>query len=197
MARTAAGDIRQRILEAAEERLWRYGFRKTTIDEIAGDAGVGKGTVYLHFDSKEDIGLAIIAQFKEANLTTVQEIARDSRRETVQKLKDMLASPILTAHRRCIASPEAQEMVIAVRPHIQARMRPYLEHEIALIAEVLEEGNQRGIFAVSDTMQAARTLKSMTHGLLPPFPFVTDLEEMQAEIGRMVDLAVRGLRRCD
>ena len=91
----------------------------------------------------------------------------------------MLALPILTAHRRCIRSPAAQELVIAVRPHIQARMRPYLEHEIALIAEVLEEGNQRGVFDVPDTMQAARTLKSMTHGLLPPYPFVTELNEMQ------------------
>ena len=196
MARTAAGDIRQKILNAAEERLWRYGFKKTTIDEIAGDAGVGKGTVYLHFDSKEDIGLAIIAQYKEDSLANVQVIARDSQKEVVQKLKEMLTLPIVTAHNRCIASPEAQELVIAVRPHIQARMRPYLEHEIALLAEVLEEGNQRGFFDVPDTMQAARTLKSMTHGLLPPYPFVTELGEMQEVVERMVELTVRGLRRC-
>ena len=195
MARTASGDIRQKILDAAEARLWRYGFKKTTIDEIAGDAGVGKGTVYLHFDSKEDIGLAIIAQYKEDNVATVQAIARQPGKEVVQKLKEMLASPILTAHRRCIQSPAAQELVIAIRPHIQTRIRPYLEHEIALIAEVLEEGNQRGIFDVPDTMQAARTLKAMTHGLLPPYPYVTDLEEMEQQVARMIDLTVRGLRR--
>ena len=197
MARTTSGDIRQKILDAAEDRLWRYGFKKTTIDEIAGDAGVGKGTVYLHFDSKEDIGLAIIAQYKEENVATVQAIARQPGKEIVQKLKEMLASPILTAHRRCIQSPAAQELVIAIRPHIQARIRPYLEHEIALIAEVLEEGNQRGLFDVPDTMQAARTLKAMTHGLLPPYPFVTNLDEMEQQVAQMVDLTVRGLRRCD
>lgn len=197
MARTASGDIRQKILDAAEERLWRYGFKKTTIDEIAGDAGVGKGTVYLHFDSKEDIGLAIIAQFKEDSVATVQAIAHQPGKEVVQKLKEMLASPILSAHRRCHESPAAQELVIAIRPHIQARMRPYIEHEIALIAEVLEEGNQRGLFDVPDTMQAARTLKAMTHGLLPPYPFVTGLDQMEQQIAHMVDLTVRGLRRCD
>ena len=196
MARTASGDIRQKILDAAEERLWRYGFKKTTIDEIAGDAGVGKGTVYLHFDSKEDIGLAIIAHYKQDSVATVQEIARQPGKDVIQKLKEMLASPILAAHRRCIASPAAQELVIAIRPHIQARMRPYIEHEIALIAEVLEEGNRRGVFDVADTMQAARTLKSMTHGLLPPYPYVTDLDEMERQVGQMVDITVHGLRRC-
>lgn len=196
MARAATSDIREKILEAAEERLWRYGFKKTTIDEIAADAGVGKGTVYLHFDSKEDIALAIIAQFKEQNIQESQAIAHESGKDVVQKLKEMLTSPILMAHRRCIASPAAQELVIAVRPHIQARLRPYLEHEIAIIAEVLEEGNQRGIFDVPDTMQTARTLKSMTHGLLPPYPFVTELSEMERAIEQIVDLAAQGLRRC-
>ena len=196
MARTSSGDIRLKILEAAQERLWRYGFKKTTIDEIAADAGVGKGTVYLYFDSKEDIGLAIIAQYKEENLADVQEIARQDRKDTVEKLKAMLTLPIVTAHRRCQESPAVQEMVIAARPHVQARLKPYLEHEIALIAEVLEEGNQGGVFDVPDTMRAARTLKRMTHGLLPPYPFVTEFDEMETEIGHIVDLAVRGLRRC-
>ena len=196
MARTAAGDIRQKILDAAKERLWHYGFKKTTIDEIAGDAGVGKGTVYLYFDSKEDIGIAIIAQYKETSLVGVQQIARAQDKDVVQKLKEMLSLPIMTAHQRCQESPAVQEMVIAARPHIQARLRPYFEHEIALIAEVIEEGNRQGLFDVADTMQSARTLKHMTHGLLPPYPFVSEMDEMEAEVGHMVDLAVRGLRRC-
>ncbi len=196
MARLASEDSRQRILDAAQERLWRYGFKKTTIDEIAADAGVGKGTVYLHFDSKEDICLAIIAEYKQEALTQAQQIARDPAKDVTEKLAEMLMLPVLNANRRCTETPAAQEMVVAMRPHVQARIRPYIEHEYVLIAEVLEEGNRRGVFDVPDTMQAARTLKGMTHGLLPPYPYVSEPSEIEAEIGRIVTLAVRGLRRC-
>ncbi len=68
MARAANSEVRLKILEAAKERLWHFGFKKTTIDEIAADAGVGKGTVYLHFNSKEDIALAIMSEFKTESL---------------------------------------------------------------------------------------------------------------------------------
>lgn len=49
-----------RLLDAAERRFRRYGYRRATIDDIAIDAGVGKGSVYLHFSSKQDVYLAVV-----------------------------------------------------------------------------------------------------------------------------------------
>lgn len=43
------------ILDAAGQLLIRYGFRKTTIDDVAREAGVGKGTVYLHWKDKNEL----------------------------------------------------------------------------------------------------------------------------------------------
>ena len=195
MPRVLQGDVRSRILDAAKERLWHYGLKKTTIDEIAADAGVGKGTVYLYFDSKEDIALAIIAQYKKATLEEARVTVADPALGPAEKLKAILSTPLMEAHRRCTESPAAQELVLAVRPHVQAHMRPYMEEEIALLAEVLAEGNLRGDFAIEDTMAAARTLKHMTMGMMPPYPCVSSQEEITAEVGRMVDLVARGLRK--
>ena len=77
---TRHGDVRQKILDAAEHRLWRYGFKKTTIDEIASDAGVGKGTVYLYFDGKEEIGLAIVSEYKRRGLEEIARITQDTNK---------------------------------------------------------------------------------------------------------------------
>ena len=192
---TKHGDVRQKILDAAEQRLWHYGFKKTTIDEIASDAGVGKGTVYLYFEGKEDIGLAIMAQFKESSLREIESIAHDSSKTPVQKLKEMLQSPMLMACRRCQESPATLELVVAIKPHIQARMRPFLEQEHALLAEVLEEGNAQGVFEVPDTLSAARILKTMCLGFLPPYPCAATLPEIAQNISEIVDLTVRGLRK--
>ncbi len=48
-----------RILDAAAELILRWGYRKTTIDDIARHAGVAKGTIYLHWKTREDLFMAL------------------------------------------------------------------------------------------------------------------------------------------
>jgi AcrR family transcriptional regulator len=193
MARTVQGDIRTKVLEAARERMWLFGYKKTTIDEIAADAGVGKGTVYLYFESKEDIALAILAEFKQGTFARMQEIACDSDLPLPKKVAMILASPILEAHAFCGSHPAATELIVSIKPHIKVCLHPYIEREIALIAEVLEQGNRQGVFNVVDTVQTARTLKYMMSGFFPPYPCIDGTEEIELEIGRIVDLVIRGI----
>lgn len=51
---------RDRLLLAAEARFRRFGYKRTTIDDVATEAGTGKGSVYLHFESKQDIYMAVV-----------------------------------------------------------------------------------------------------------------------------------------
>src|SRR2546428_12379726 len=53
------GEREALILQAAEEVLMEKGYYETSIDEIAARVGIAKGTVYLHFPSKEDLVSAI------------------------------------------------------------------------------------------------------------------------------------------
>lgn len=52
---------RQRLMSAAESRFRRFGYQRTTVDDITAEAGTGKGSLYLHFDSKQDTYLAVVA----------------------------------------------------------------------------------------------------------------------------------------
>jgi AcrR family transcriptional regulator len=67
-SRRAAGRERRhlRILAAAEQLFAEQGFAKTTVDEIAAAAGVSKGLVYQHYESKEALLLAIWLRLVEA-----------------------------------------------------------------------------------------------------------------------------------
>ncbi len=49
-----------RILDAAAELVRRWGYKKTTIDDIARQAGVAKGTIYLHWKTREDLFIALL-----------------------------------------------------------------------------------------------------------------------------------------
>ena len=47
--------MEQQIQAAAEKLFLHYGFRKTSVDQIAREAGIGKGTIYNYFRNKEEL----------------------------------------------------------------------------------------------------------------------------------------------
>jgi AcrR family transcriptional regulator len=68
----------QRILDAASTLILRNGYDKTTIEDIAREADVGKGTLYLHWNSREALFTALILQEKVAMAEDIkQRIAED------------------------------------------------------------------------------------------------------------------------
>ena len=61
----------QRLITAAEAQFRRFGYKRTTIDDITADAGTGKGSLYLHFESKQAVYLTVV----EASLERFVESA--------------------------------------------------------------------------------------------------------------------------
>jgi AcrR family transcriptional regulator len=61
----------RRLIDAAEAQFRRFGYRRTTIDDITADAGTGKGSLYLHFESKQAVYMAVV----EASLERFVESA--------------------------------------------------------------------------------------------------------------------------
>lgn len=194
MARIAHTDVRDKILCAARNRVLHYGYKKTTIDEIAMDAGIGKGTIYLYFESKEDVALAVMAEMKRESLCMLQSIAADKDLDPLEKLKRMLIFTPVTANERCVECPAAIELIIALKPHFTKRMQPFQDLEISLLTTVLREGVSQGLFRAMDTDSTARVLKAMVSGFLPPYPFVNGTQEISEQIKTIVELVFEGMR---
>lgn len=76
MVQAAQQEPRSRLLQAAEARFRRFGFKRTTIDDITSEAGTGKGSLYLHFDSKQSIYLAVVESSLEAFVAKAAEAMR-------------------------------------------------------------------------------------------------------------------------
>ncbi len=60
-ARSSNAARAERILDAAAELMMHYGYDKTTVSDIAREAGVSKGAIYLHWSSKEELFEALYA----------------------------------------------------------------------------------------------------------------------------------------
>lgn len=80
---------RERLVEAAESNFRRFGYRRTTVDEITHAAETGKGSFYLHFESKEAAYLVVV----EASLTRflgIAEVALRSEGSVPRRLRALV-----------------------------------------------------------------------------------------------------------
>lgn len=92
-----------RLLDAAVHLLVRWGFRKTTVDDVAREAGVGKGTVYLHWKDKNEMFRAAISRASQQAVDDMLErISADPdggrfHRVFAHGMMAVFANPLLSA----------------------------------------------------------------------------------------------------
>ena len=87
-------DIRDLILDAVDILLAKYGYGKMTVEDVARQVGIGKGTIYLHFPSKEELVLAHIDRIAETVIRKLQEVAESSD-SVDRRLRRMLVLRVL------------------------------------------------------------------------------------------------------
>jgi AcrR family transcriptional regulator len=195
-------DTRRAIMEAARTRFLHYGYKKTTIDEIATDAGVGKGTVYLYFGSKEDIMLTIARGVKR-NITAQMQALAHSLAAPEEKLRRMVIAAILSVHDAVNTTAHGVELVDEMlRPKLMQCGQEEREAQLEMLAEVISEGVRRGDFAVvdGDAQRAARHLMLATVSFYPPYMDPchgrpTCRHDLETRVNGMLDFVFHGIRR--
>jgi TetR/AcrR family fatty acid metabolism transcriptional regulator len=140
----------QLILKTAEEVFIANGYFDTSIDEIASRVGIGKGTVYLHFTSKEDLVVAILTRDMQTFLQAVDDaVSAPPSLAASEKLKAMLHfmySGFYSKRARLLSSiyhsPDLQRFFMQKKES----MRELWEQLATRIRAVLEEGKVAGEF---------------------------------------------------
>lgn len=74
---STATPTRQRLIEAAGRRFYRDGFRMVGLDQILADVGISKTAFYKHFESKEDLVLAALADHDREMQETFRRLVRE------------------------------------------------------------------------------------------------------------------------
>ncbi|SFW76905.1 TetR/AcrR family transcriptional regulator [Amycolatopsis australiensis] len=163
----------ERILDAAAELLLRAGYRRTTIEDVAERAGVGKGTVYLHWKNREELFLAVLLRESVRSLEDlVAAIAADPLAARLSRLTeiqyaDVLGRPLLHA-----GYADDADTLGKLLPKLHEKLDP--RHDEAFV-EYLE------LLAANDLLRAGRppadlavAYRAVLHGFLigtpPPEP---------------------------
>ena len=188
--------VKDSILDATDRLLARFGYRKMTVEDIAAEAGIGKGTIYLHFTSKEEVVLSHIDRIVDRLNGQLTEIAR-SNATTAERLRQMLLTRVLFRFDSIQHYTQSLNDLLAVlRPRLLARRAQYFESEAQIFSEVLASGRESGELNFEDEHVIAHALLQATNGLLPYSLSTTELgerEEVEQRTADVANLIVRGL----
>jgi AcrR family transcriptional regulator len=188
--------VRDAILDATDRLLARFGYRKMTVEDIAAEAGIGKGSVYLHFSSKEEVVLSHIDRIVDRLRERLTEIAH-SDATAAERLRLMLLTRVLFRFDSIQHYTQSLNDLLAVlRPSLLARRAQYFEAEAQIFAEVLTSGRESGEFSFDDDRATAHALLEATNGLLPYSLSTTELgarEEVEQRATDVANLMLYGL----
>ena len=191
-------EVREAILDATDDFLARFGYQKMTIDDLAQAVGIGKGSIYLHFSSKEEIALSHIDRIIE-RLKRELKIIAEKKLSPEERIRQMLLKRVL--HRFDSVqhyTKSLNDILSAIRPKFLARRRTYFENEAEIFAAVVEEGQKAKSFTGGNSLETATTLLLATNSLLP-FSLTTrelgERDEIEEKTRQLANLLLNGLLR--
>lgn len=187
-------DKRKIILKVSKNLFSRFGLVKTTVDEIAKLARIGKGTVYHYFKSKEDIFAEVIQ--KESNILQ-EEILQVLKSEHTPQGK--LAAFIKTRFRHLKKMTNYYSALtddyLQHYSFIEKARREYLEIEVQTVKDLLNEGVEKGVFEIKDTKLAAESIIFLLKGLEYPWTAEKDKPDIEHYTDQFLNILFKGIEK--
>ncbi|MFO0725467.1 MAG: TetR/AcrR family transcriptional regulator [Myxococcota bacterium] len=180
---------REQILAAARKCFIERGYHPTRMEDIAAAAGLSKGGVYFHFDSKKEVFDALVEDEFEDSMRAIQAIAA-AEGPIVEKMTNM-AGHFVTAF---AAAPEGPRFFIvmgemALRdPDLAAKLRERQGTFIGEITKLVEQGIREGFLRDTDARTAATLLKALVDGVeaLAALSYPVDMGQLLAQGLQMI-----------
>ncbi|MEQ1921653.1 MAG: TetR/AcrR family transcriptional regulator [Pyrinomonadaceae bacterium] len=189
---------REAILDATDKLLARYGYKKMTIDDLAQEVGIGKGSVYLHFTSKEEIALSQIDRIIERLKSNLRTISGGSVGPE-KRLREMLIERVMFRFDSVQHySQSLNELLAYLRPKLLQRRKRYFDEEAQIFADVISEGQKSKVFVPGDAFDLAQTLVTATNALLPYSLSAFELgdrKDVAERTKKTADLLINGLKK--
>ncbi len=157
---------RENILKIAQDIFSKYGYKKTTLDDIANAVRKGKSSLYYYFNSKEDLFQAVIQ--KEVNILRRElEIVVNRNTDPVEKLRDYILTKLTTFRGLANFYHALENDVTAIEFIENIKLRHHQE-EIRMIKRILIEGVRKNEFEIYDLTLAATGITTAIKGLEMP-----------------------------
>lgn len=171
-------DTIQRILTEAAQLFYKDGFDKTSIQDIANAAGVSKGAIYHHFDSKEEIMNAVKKLQEDTMSSTLNQWINEAHslnaKETLQYvLEKSLADQELHLLDDMMSSQvKSPEFIVNY-------MHDCVDHDALLIGKIMRDGMADGSISTDYPEECAEIFLLLMNIWCDPVIFQCDYEKLE------------------
>jgi AcrR family transcriptional regulator len=182
-------EVRTHIVGIARRIFTRYGFRKTTMEEIASASQMGKSSIYYYFKSKEDIFCAVV-EFEAIMLKERLNRIISKDNSPTERLKAYILFRL--HHVRTLENFYAalNEEALSHMSFILEIRRNFEVEEQELVSKILEDGMEQDVFQLSSSKIGAIAISTMMKGLEVPLlldeAHKTDREELLEDLIRVL-----------
>jgi AcrR family transcriptional regulator len=185
----------ERILEATEEVLRRYGPAKATVVDVARVLGVSHGSVYRHFRTKAALREAVTERWLSRAEVALAELIAASDRPAAEKLRAWFAGLFEAKRHKAGDDPELFATYGVLIDESSGVVDHHIEALVDQVRAIVEEGVRGGEFTAPDPGAAARALFMATaHFHDPAYAEEWQRPTIDAEFEAVVELLLRGLR---
>jgi AcrR family transcriptional regulator len=148
-------NTKQRIIEAFRAQLERVGYHRTTLDDIASELHISKKTIYVHFDSKDEIYRAIVDE--RADQEKLKLAAAIATLPTYVERIEAVIGSILEYSRAHIGETSLEEWM----EEYEIAADAFRQANGELLRELIEAGMDADEFACGDVVFVERMVAAM------------------------------------
>ena len=189
--------VREEQIKNAAIRLFsEKGFHNASMQDIASAAGLGKGTLYWYWKSKEELAFSLVSDMLAAFLSLIEE-TRDANGSVIDRLRK-LAGEISGLYElekdycRLLLKFRADRHYTFRADYIGKVMKYYARMRLA-ISDLIRQGIDTGEFIEVDTEHFAIVILGMVEGLEIEWLENEDTFSIQRGLNTVLDLLVKGL----
>lgn len=139
-------DVRNRILDNVKERLDRFGFKKTTMDEISKDCKISKKTIYEHFNDKEDMVTCLFVRECHKAMDIIFSHMGEIE-DPLEKLIQLIRTSVWYFREDIFITRLLKNDEALYSAFLSRKYHALIDQEIiSIIAAIIREGKEQGKF---------------------------------------------------
>ena len=151
----------EKILEATEDVLRRFGLAKATVVDVARALDVSHGSVYRHFPSKVSLRKAVAKRWLDRANAPLEKVAESSG-PAPARLDRWLRTMFAIKYKKVCDDPEMFATYLALAQEACEVVKAHKENLAGQIEHILAEGVEQGAFEVADVKASARAIFDAT-----------------------------------
>ncbi len=188
-------EIREIILGVASEIFARYGFNKTTMDDIARGMGKGKSSIYYYFKNKEDIFREVVEK-EVVKMKTRTRLAMEKESDPREKLRVYIQVRMQGFENFLNLYAVLKTEFLSHFDFVEQIRQKYDKEETSIIKGILDEGIKAKMFIIEDTYLTALAIFTAMKGMeIPLFTANHSKDQDDIRFDKLMDVLFYGIMK--